>query len=76
MFPLPLFLQVVEYERLSPLTPLNFSLKGKFSAVKPGDCIVAFSRSDVYQIRKEIEIATGKQCSLVYGALPPGGCDL
>ena len=65
-------LQVVEYNRLAPLVPLNYSLDGSFTAVKPGDCIVAFSRNDVYQIREKIEGATKQPCALAYGALPPG----
>lgn len=63
---------MIEYNRLSPLVPLNYSLDGSFDAVRPGDCIVAFSRNDVYQIREKIEAATKQPCALVYGALPPG----
>ena len=67
-----LCLQVEEYDRLAPLNPLDHSLNGQFSAVRPGDCVVAFSRSDVYQIRTKIELATGQPCAIVYGALPAG----
>ena len=62
----------MEYDRLAPLVPLNYSLNGSFAAVRPGDCLVAFSRSDVYQIRKQIELVTRQPCALVYGALPAG----
>ncbi len=60
------------YERLSPLVPLKTSLGGKYEKVKPGDCVVTFSRASVFQVRKKIEEATKQQCAVIYGGLPPG----
>ncbi|KAF0733463.1 hypothetical protein Ae201684P_005207 [Aphanomyces euteiches] len=58
------------YERRSPLnidaTPLT-----SYSQVRKGDCIVGFSRRRIFQIKREIEIATGMRCCIIYGQLPP-----
>ena len=43
-------LQVQFYERLSPLVPLNVPL-GSFSNVRNGDCIVTFSRQEIYKLK-------------------------
>lgn len=39
--------------------------------VQPGDCIVAFSRNDIFAIKREIEKLTKHKCCVVYGSLPP-----
>lgn len=44
------FLQVQYYERLSPLVPLKIPL-GSFANIKTGDCIVTFSRREIYRIK-------------------------
>ncbi len=36
-----------------------------------GDCVVAFSRQNIYTIKKEIEQTTGLRCCVIYGNLPP-----
>lgn len=46
-------------------------LVGGYSAVQPGDCIVAFSRRDIYAIKQLIEQTTRHRVCVVYGALPP-----
>ncbi|CAM0876200.1 unnamed protein product [Alopecurus aequalis] len=58
------------YERLSPLVPLNNTL-GSFSNIKEGDCVVTFSRLEIYKLKKKIEMAGKHLCSVVYGSLPP-----
>lgn len=45
-----LLLQVQFYERLSPLVPLKKPL-GSFSNIQTGDCIVTFSRHDIYKLK-------------------------
>ncbi|KAH6757117.1 ATP-dependent RNA helicase [Perilla frutescens var. hirtella] len=62
--------EVQYYERLSPLVPLKVPL-GSFSNVQTGDCIVTFSRYEIYKIKKEIENRKKHLCSVVYGSLPP-----
>lgn len=36
-----------------------------------GDCIVAFSRAEIFAIKREIERLTPLKCAVIYGALPP-----
>lgn len=59
------------YERFKALTVDEESLKGNYANVQAGDCIVAFSRRDIFQIKKEVEMSTSHRCAVVYGALPP-----
>jgi ATP-dependent RNA helicase SUPV3L1/SUV3 len=63
--------EVVKYERLSKLVVSDESLRGDYSQVRPGDCIVAFSRSDIFSIKRQIERLTNYKCAVVYGQLPP-----
>lgn len=58
------------YERLSPLVPLKSTL-GSFSNIKEGDCMVTFSRREIYKLKKKIEMEGKHLCSVVYGSLPP-----
>ncbi|KAL5167861.1 DExH-box ATP-dependent RNA helicase DExH16, mitochondrial [Glycine soja] len=63
-------IEVQFYERLSPLVPLKVPL-GSFSNVRNGDCIVTFSRQEIYKLKKRIEKEGKHLCSVVYGSLPP-----
>ncbi|KAI5440284.1 DExH-box ATP-dependent RNA helicase DExH16, mitochondrial isoform X1 [Lathyrus oleraceus] len=63
-------IEVQYYERLSPLVPMKFPLRS-LSDVKNGDCIVTFSRRDIYKLKKRIEREGKHLCSVVYGSLPP-----
>ena len=65
-----------EYHRFSALTPLAESLAtsavaGSYRNVEPGDCVVAFSRADIFAIKREIETTTKHKCCVIYGSLPP-----
>ncbi|KAJ7041987.1 P-loop containing nucleoside triphosphate hydrolase protein, partial [Mycena alexandri] len=64
-------LVVNRYERLTPLTVEKKSLDGDLSKVMKGDCIVAFSRSAIFNMKREVEALTGMRCAIVYGKLPP-----
>ena len=64
-------MEIRRYERLSPLSKEARATGGDFSKIRPGDCVVAFSRQDIYAIRKEIETATQLKCCVIYGSLPP-----
>jgi ATP-dependent RNA helicase SUPV3L1/SUV3 len=48
------------------------TLKGNYGAVKPGDCVVTFSRKNVFEIGQFIEKVTKQRCAVIYGDLPPG----
>ena len=66
-----------EYDRFSDLVISEQSLaktsheKGSYKAVHPGDAIVAFSRNDIFAIKREIERTTSFKCCVIYGSLPP-----
>lgn len=46
------------------------SLRGDYSKVQPGDCIVAFTVQDLFLIRREIEAKTPYKCAIINGKLP------
>ncbi|OAF66361.1 hypothetical protein A3Q56_05920 [Intoshia linei] len=62
--------EVHTYKRL---TPLKIDKKALVSLanVQPGDCIVCFSKSDIYKVNVELEKLKTKNC-VIYGTLPPG----
>ncbi|KAI8337981.1 P-loop containing nucleoside triphosphate hydrolase protein [Chlamydoabsidia padenii] len=62
---------VNEYKRLTPVSVASQSLNGSLKEVKKGDCVVAFSRKSIFDIKQKIEKQTGLQCAIAYGALPP-----
>ncbi|KAF8061769.1 ATP-dependent RNA helicase suv3 [Lyophyllum atratum] len=62
---------VNRYERLSPLQVEEESLEGDFSRVRKGDCIVTFSRNNIFAIKRRIESMSSMRCAVVYGMLPP-----
>lgn len=64
-------LTVHQYNRLTPLSVANESLKNDYTKVEDGDCIVTFSRSNIFEVKKQVESQAGKKCAVVYGALPP-----
>ena len=47
---------------------------GNIRAIRPGDCVVAFSRQKIFELSAEIERMTNQKCSIIYGGLPP--CEL
>lgn len=63
-------LEVRHYKRLTQLTVEDTALM-TLNNVEPGDCIVCFSKNDIYSVSREIE-ARGKEVSVIYGTLPPG----
>ena len=64
-------LVVHEYTRLTPLVVEPNSLRGKLASVRPGDCVVAFSRREIFELKQRIEQKSGVACGVVYGSLPP-----
>ncbi|XP_043651567.1 ATP-dependent RNA helicase SUV3 homolog, mitochondrial isoform X1 [Drosophila teissieri] len=62
--------EVRQYNRLTELTVENTAL-GSLDNVVSGDCIVCFSKHDIYTVSREIE-ARGKEVAVIYGGLPPG----
>jgi len=82
MSALPLIRQLVEdmgeslevntYDRFTELQIEDAPVEELgYSSVQPGDCIVAFSRRDIYTIKAQIEAQSPLKACVVYGALPP-----
>ena len=63
-------IEVNAYKRLSPLAMEQHAL-ASLKHIEPGDCVVGFSRTSLFSIKKQIQDQTGLQCAMVYGALPP-----
>jgi ATP-dependent RNA helicase SUPV3L1/SUV3 len=59
------------YERLSPLAVAPKSLERDLGRIRKGDCVVTFSRTNIFNLKREIEDKTGLKCAVVYGRLPP-----
>lgn len=52
-------------------SPCLILVKGSYAKVEPGDCVVCFSRPDIFAVKKEIEKLTPYKCCVIYGTLPP-----
>jgi len=42
-----------------------------FNNIRPGDCIVCFSKKDIFTITRQLE-SRGIEFAVIYGTLPPG----
>jgi ATP-dependent RNA helicase SUPV3L1/SUV3 len=64
-------ISVNRYQRLSPLQVATQSMESNWADIRRGDCIVAFSRRDIFAFKQFIEQKTGLRCAVAYGKLPP-----
>ncbi|KAM9412396.1 ATP-dependent RNA helicase SUPV3L1, mitochondrial-like isoform 1-T1 [Salvelinus alpinus] len=62
--------EVRNYKRLTPCSILDRAVES-LDNLRSGDCIVCFSKNDIYSISRQIEIR-GLECAVIYGSLPPG----
>ncbi|ORX60477.1 P-loop containing nucleoside triphosphate hydrolase protein [Hesseltinella vesiculosa] len=62
---------VNEYSRLTPVSICDQSIDGDLTKIQPGDCVVAFSRQQIFALKEAIEAQAGLKCAVAYGALPP-----
>ncbi|MEQ2292187.1 hypothetical protein AMECASPLE_020482 [Ameca splendens] len=62
--------EVHTYQRLTPFSVLDHAVES-LDNLRPGDCIVCFSKIDIYSLSRQIE-ARGLECAVIYGSLPPG----
>ncbi|KAL4640875.1 hypothetical protein GN956_G11249 [Arapaima gigas] len=62
--------EIRSYERLTPFSLMDQALES-LDNLQPGDCIVCFSKNDIYSISRQIEVR-GLECAVIYGSLPPG----
>ncbi|KAF9921990.1 RNA helicase [Linnemannia zychae] len=63
--------EVHRYDRLSKMEVMDESLHGRLENIQKGDCVVTFSRKNIFLLKKYIEAATGLRCAVAYGSLPP-----
>ncbi|VFQ90642.1 unnamed protein product [Cuscuta campestris] len=59
------------YDRFKPLVVEAKTLMGDLKNVRSGDCVVAFSRREIFEVKLAIEKLTEHRCCVIYGALPP-----
>jgi hypothetical protein len=62
-----------EYTRLSSLN-IESQRIHSFSQLKKGDCIITFSKKNIFKLKNQINKFFGDKsnhCSVIYGALPP-----
>ncbi|KAH0711316.1 hypothetical protein KY289_007275 [Solanum tuberosum] len=59
------------YERFKPLVVEAKTLLGDLTKVRSGDCVVAFSRREIFEVKLAIEKHSNHRCCVIYGALPP-----
>ena len=64
-------LTIKRYKRLSPLIVEDRSLGGDLSRIRRGDCVVTFSRQNIFKLKRQVEEKTGLRCAVAYGRLPP-----
>uniref|UniRef100_A0A8C9PXQ5 ATP-dependent RNA helicase SUPV3L1, mitochondrial n=1 Tax=Spermophilus dauricus TaxID=99837 RepID=A0A8C9PXQ5_SPEDA len=62
--------EVRNYKRLTPISVLDHALES-LDNLRPGDCVVCFSKNDIYSVSRQIEIR-GLESAVIYGSLPPG----
>ncbi|XP_060828972.1 ATP-dependent RNA helicase SUV3 homolog, mitochondrial [Bombus pascuorum] len=62
--------EIKQYERLTPLEVENSALCS-LRNIQPGDCIVCFSRNEIFSVSQAIE-KMGHKVAVIYGSLPPG----
>lgn len=62
--------EIRTYERLGKLTVLDKPVKN-FRNLQKGDCLIAFSKRKILELKCEIERSTKFKVGVIYGALPP-----
>ncbi|KAM3162850.1 RNA helicase [Lachancea thermotolerans] len=62
---------VNEYERLGELRIEENALKDGLKGLRKGDCVVAFSKKRILDLKLQIEKQTDLKVAVVYGSLPP-----
>ncbi|PVU88771.1 hypothetical protein BB561_005708 [Smittium simulii] len=64
-------IQVIKYERLNKLIVSDKSVSKDYTDIKKGDCIICFSRKEIFNVAAKIEKKTKFKCAVIYGSLPP-----
>ncbi|KAJ1558382.1 hypothetical protein HK096_001559 [Nowakowskiella sp. JEL0078] len=63
-------ISITKYERLKPLH-VSSNVLQRLKNVQKGDCVVSFSRNEIFALKQAIETTTVHRCAVIYGALPP-----
>ena len=63
-------LEVHRYSRYKPLE-VEPEPMADFKSIRPGDCLIAFSKRDIYKLKLAVESQTEHKCAIIYGSLPP-----
>lgn len=61
--------EVMTYRRLTELK-IEDTAVSTLNNIQPGDCIVCFSKADIYSLSRELELL-GIEVAVIYGGLPP-----
>ncbi|XP_057341687.1 ATP-dependent RNA helicase SUV3 homolog, mitochondrial isoform X3 [Microplitis mediator] len=61
--------EVMTYRRLTELK-IEDTAVSTLNNIQPGDCIVCFSKADIYTLSRELELL-GIEVAVIYGGLPP-----
>ncbi|CAG62281.1 SUV3 [Nakaseomyces glabratus] len=64
-------LTINEYERMGKLVVEEEALTKGYHSLKKGDCVVAFSKKAILDLKLEIEKKTELKAAVIYGSLPP-----
>ncbi|GAV46529.1 hypothetical protein ZYGR_0A01210 [Zygosaccharomyces rouxii] len=64
-------LTVNEYERLGKLKVEDWVLPKGYKSLRKGDCVVAFSKKRILDLKLRIEKDTNLKVAVIYGSLPP-----
>ncbi|XP_015186095.1 PREDICTED: ATP-dependent RNA helicase SUV3 homolog, mitochondrial [Polistes dominula] len=62
--------EIRKYKRLTQLVVENSPL-GSLKNIRPSDCIVCFSKNDIFAVTRQLE-TEGIETAVIYGSLPPG----
>lgn len=65
-------IEVRHFKRLSSLSIAEKSLEEQLGQIRPGDCLVTFSRRQIFDLKAQVERKTNMKCAVVYGNLPMG----
>lgn len=60
-----------EYTRMGHLQVEDSPLENGFKSLRKGDCVVAFSKKSILDLKLEIEKKTPFKVAVIYGSLPP-----
>lgn len=64
-------LTINEYKRLGELEVETTVLKKGLKSLRKGDCVVAFSKKKILDLKLKIERETNLRVAVIYGSLPP-----